>query len=189
MDAFKKELRKKAKEILKAQSPDMRLINGDKMADNLLKSPIWNKAESIFCFYSLPTEPSTLKILNEAIKQGKKLSLPRCEDNGQMSLHIINSLTELREGTYGILEPQGNNTINAEEIDLALLPCLAASLDGSRLGKGGGFYDRFLQSFEGTTVVLCQDELILENGSIPMENHDIYAQYILTQTKLIKAKK
>ena len=189
MYALKKELRKKAKEILKAQSPEIRLVNGDKMADILLKSTIWNKAESVFCFYSLPTEPSTLKILNEAIKQGKKLSLPRCEESGQMSLHLINSLTELREGAYGILEPQGNNTINAEEIDLALLPCLAASLDGSRLGKGGGFYDRFLQSFEGTTVVLCQDELILENGSIPMENHDIYAQYILTQTKLLTAKK
>lgn len=189
MDALKKELRKKAKEILNAQSPDMRLINGDKMADNLLKSPIWNKAESVFCFYSLPTEPSTLKIINEAIKQGKKLSLPKCEENGQMSLHIIDSLGKLKEGAYGILEPQGTNTLTPEEIDLALLPCLAASFDGSRLGKGGGYYDRFLQSFKGTTVVLCQDELILENGSIPMEKHDIYAQYILTQTKLIKAKK
>ncbi len=189
MNALKTELRKKAKEILKAQSPDIRLVNGDKMADILLKSPIWNKAKSVFCFYSLPSEPSTLKIINEAIKQGKKLSLPKCEECGQMSLHIINSLTDLREGAYGILEPQGTNTLTPEEIDLALLPCLAASLDGSRLGKGGGYYDRFLQSFTGTTVVLCQDELILENGSIPMEKHDIYAQYILTQTKLIKAKK
>lgn len=189
MNALKTELRKKAKDIIRAQSPDKRLMIGNKMADILLKSPIWNKAESIFCFYSLPTEPSTLKILNEAIKQGKKLSLPRCEESGQMSLHLIYSLTELREGAYGILEPQGNNTVNAEEIDLALLPCLAASLDGSRLGKGGGYYDRFLQSFKGTSIVLCQNELILENGSIPMEKHDIYAQYILTQTKLTKAKK
>ncbi len=189
MNVLKTELRKKAKDIIRAQSPDKRLMIGNKMADILTSSPLWQKAKRVFCFYSLASEPSTLKILNTALAQGKTLCLPRCEENGKMSLHIIYSLSQLKKGAYGIPEPQGSNTITPEKIDLALLPCLAASLDGSRLGKGGGYYDRFLQSFKGTSIVLCQNELILENGSIPMEKHDIYAQYILTQTKLTKAKK
>ena len=189
MDALKKELRKKIRELIKAQDYENRLKNGDKMADVLLNSSLWNEAESVFCFYSLPSEPSTLKIIDAALLQGKKLCLPKCEENGIMSLHIINSLEDLRPGAYGIMEPAGDNTVSPKDIDLALLPCLAASTDGSRLGKGGGYYDRFLQSFKGISVVLCQDDLVQENGSVPMDTHDVYAQYILTQTKLIKAKK
>ncbi len=189
MDALKTKLRKKAKKIIKNQPPENRLENGEKMADILLASPLWERAKSVFCFYSLPSEPDTKKIIDSALAQGKMLCLPKCREGGQMSLHIIKSLDELQKGAYGILEPQGNNIAGAQDIDLAILPCLAAAEDGSRLGKGGGYYDRFLENYNGVTVVMCQDELIFENGEIPMDRHDIYAQYILTQTKLIKAKK
>ena len=189
MNDLKKELRAKARQFIAAQSAQKRVEYGGKMADILFISPIWERAKSVFCFYSLPTECDTGKILSTALSQSKILCLPKCEENGVMHAYRVSNLNDMRTGAYNIPEPAGEEIVPLSDIDLCILPCYAASPDGSRLGKGGGYYDRFLSEFKGTTVVMCQDELVLQNGTIPMDNHDVYAGYILTQTKLTEAKK
>ena len=70
------------------------------------------------------------------------------------------------------------NDIDINELDIIIAPCLSACLDGSRLGHGKGYYDRFLKDFSGIKVVCIPDELIVE--SVFPEKHDIKADIIIT---------
>ena len=111
MDALKKELRKKTRELIKAQDYENRLKNGDKMADVLLNSSLWNEAESVFCFYSLPSEPSTLKIIDAALLQGKKLCLPKCEEKFLKALFFRFYFSLLTNSQFYIIINVDRNTI------------------------------------------------------------------------------
>ena len=72
--------------------------------------------------------------------------------------------------------------LNMDEVDFAVLPCVACNHLGQRLGRGGGYYDRFLSGYRGGTVLLCREKLIREE--IPLEPHDYPIPWVLTETGL-----
>ena len=70
----------------------------------------------------------------------------------------------LRPGAYGISEPPDNApAVPPECVDLAIIPCAGAAADGRRLGRGGGYYDRFLAQYKGARLLLCPTATVL-NG-------------------------
>lgn len=184
----KSDLRKLCRQRIKSIGFSQWQMNGKKMSDLLLSSDIWEKSKCIFCFVSVNNEPDTSAVLSQAINQGKTLCVPRIIGDGIMQAVAITSIDEFETATMGIMEPsvENNNIISAEKIDLAVVPCMAGTLDGFRLGKGGGYYDRFLAGYYGNSVLFCADDLILEKDEIPLDSHDIKCGYIATQTKLIK---
>jgi 5-formyltetrahydrofolate cyclo-ligase len=85
----------------------------------------------------------------------------------------------LSPGAFGVLEPLDTPAIMREEIDLAIVPALAASRDGFRLGYGGGYYDAFLAGLGATIVCPVFDACLVD--SLPQEPHDEPVDIIVTE--------
>ncbi|MCQ2485687.1 MAG: 5-formyltetrahydrofolate cyclo-ligase [Clostridia bacterium] len=147
------------------------------IAEKLINLQQFKECESLFIYVSTPKEPDTFHIINEALKSGKKVYVPKCGQNHTMKAIRIHSTDELQAGYMGISEPVG--TEEADRIDIAVIPCICASTDGKRLGHGAGFYDRFLADCDAAKICLCFERLISDD--IPMDKHDIYIDIVITE--------
>lgn len=136
---------------------------GRGMAAALFALDAWRRAGTVLAFTPLPDEPDTTAVLQRALAQNKRLLLPRVRAAGAMDWVEIRTLAQLRPGAYGILEPPAALPAvlpDACPAPLALIPCLAAGRDGTRLGRGGGYYDRFLAHYKGDRLLLCPAALV-----------------------------
>jgi 5-formyltetrahydrofolate cyclo-ligase len=91
---------------------------------------------------------------------------------------------ELKQGKFGIPEPVEPVWAEADELDLILVPGVAFDRAGTRLGRGGGFYDRLLPLYNATHVGICFDFQLVEK--IPTEPHDCRMDLLVTETKILK---
>ena len=161
----KREARLAARARLRSLSPEVLSAAGQEIAAALFARSDWQAAGTVFCFVSMPSEPDTLPILRAALKEGKRLCVPRMLGGGQMELVCISSLDDLHPNPIGIREPAGGQVLAPETLgprSLAVVPCLAVSRDGVRLGRGGGYYDRFLAGFGGQAVLVCPRALVFD---------------------------
>lgn len=158
---------------------------GAAMAQHLFALPCWQTARAVRAFVSLPDEPDTFPILRRALADGKTLLLPRVTGPGTMDWVAIPDLSLLQRGAYGIWEPPASLPSAAQPGGLSLVPCLAVGTDGVRLGRGGGYYDRFLAHAKGERLLLCPSALILPG--IPGEAWDVpfAPQEILTEKGIL----
>lgn len=109
--------------------------------------PAYRMAQKILLYASLPDEPDTRKIIVDALKRGKHVYLPAVMRNGELKIYRIrNFKRETIRGIFGVLEPRklASNLGTIRDLDLAVVPGLAFDLKGRRLGRGKGYYDRFL---------------------------------------------
>ena len=150
---------------------------------HIIAMPEYQAADTVFCFVGTTREIDTRSILENALAVGKRLCVPLCVDKGIMELREITDLSQLRPGAYGLLEPADSApAVTVDEVDFAILPCTTCNHAGQRLGKGGGYYDRFLSHYRGGTVLLCREKLIREE--IPVEPHDYPVPWVLTERGL-----
>ncbi|MGL4388424.1 MAG: 5-formyltetrahydrofolate cyclo-ligase [Brevinema sp.] len=146
--------------------------------------------------HELSLKPLWTYILNQNLKdQTKKVFFPKVMNNTEMVMISIKSEDDLKEGTFGILEPRDDTqqffdpktTASDQEIDVIFVPGLMFGVDGSRLGYGKGFYDRFLQKHPYTKKIgVVWEELLID--SVPFEDHDIFMDAILTDQRLLLIK-
>ena len=184
LNAQKQAARRAARQQLAQISPQEFSAIGAAMWQTLQAQPAWQSAESVFCFVGALHEPDTMPILQGALSAGKQLLVPRIAGPGQMQLVPLQSLGQLQPGAFGILEPpQALPAIPAGSgVQLAVLPCLAATRSGARLGHGGGYYDRFLANYSGRRLILCPEALLAQ--SLPTGPLDEPAQAVLTEKAL-----
>lgn len=176
----KQTLRQKIRAEMKKTPDEYFHSAGQEICRRLLASDHYRQARTIFCFVSHSKEPDMYPLLEQTLADGKALCVPLCKAAGQMDARQIHSLDQLAPGAYGIPEPPADSRIILpSEIDLALIPCLAATKDGKRLGKGGGYYDRFLLAYAGEAVLICAARFLREN--IPMEAHDARLDKVVTE--------
>lgn len=181
----KKALRARLRQMRKSFSPHDCEHWDNALSSHLLSLPEYARANTIFCYVSTPEEPGTQSLMAFALADGKQLCVPRCREGGQMDLCLISSLADLRPGAYGLLEP-GPHAIKLtpDEVDLAIIPCIACTRDGQRLGQGGGYYDRFLPQFSGDAVLLCREALVLD--TLPAEPHDCIVPTLVTEAGVFR---
>ncbi|MCR4621625.1 MAG: 5-formyltetrahydrofolate cyclo-ligase [Clostridiales bacterium] len=155
---------------------------GDHIQQKVLSMPLYTAASSVFLYVSMPKEPSTRRILQDALACGKKVYVPKCVGS-EMKAVRIHSLEELRPGTMNIPEPDNcEETSSIDELDLVIVPCVSASADCRRLGHGAGHYDRFLKKSVKQAVCLCFDALLCPD--IPMDENDVFVSRVVTETSV-----
>ena len=163
---------------------------GRGMAQALFSLPQWQSAGAVLAFAAMPDEPDTAEILRRALADGKRLLLPRVLSRTEMDWVEITALSQLQPGAYGILEAPASlpafDTAHLGDGALALIPCLAASPDGVRLGRGGGYYDRFLAHYKGAGLLLCPEALLLDE--LPCDDWDarFAPENILTEKGILR---
>ena len=136
-------------------------------------------ADALLAYLPIRGEPDLTALFDIAIARGIKVFLPRCEDGGMRFLQYTakNALTPDR---FGILSPAPDAEEAAPTAQtLCIVPGLAAGKDGSRLGYGGGFYDRFLPTFKGTALFAVYEQFLFD--TLPHEAHDYPLAHIITE--------
>ena len=143
------------------------------------EDPFYRSARSVFCFVGADAEIDTRPFLERTLRDGKILAVPRCGPGGSMTARIITGLSCLRPGLYGLMEPDEQAPVlPPEETDLAVLPCLGADRDGFRLGRGGGYYDRYLAGYTGHTLLVCPRQALVPR--VPRDRYDLGAEKLVT---------
>ncbi len=174
--------RRMCREKLREISPEAWRGIGARVCERLMRSPEYGRAGAIFCFVGFGAEIDTRPFLWRAAAEGKRICVPRCRDGGEMDAVMIRGEEDLSPGTLGIPEPPpGFPAADIGEIGLAVVPCLAADGEGWRLGRGGGYYDRFLARFHGETLLLCPEKLVLPR--VPRETWDRKCGRLITEER------
>jgi len=132
------------------------------------------EAHTVLAYYSLSDEVNTHEFLDELLAKGKIVLLPRVTGNDTMELRCYQGRKDLKEGAFHIMEPVGECFAPKVGIDVALIPGMAFDANGNRLGRGRGYYDRFLaanQSYIKQTIGVCFDFQKVEQ--VPVDINDI----------------
>lgn len=141
----KKELRKSLLKTRQSMSVQDWRAKSDRICTHLLTSPEFNQAKTILAYFSFRQEPDLSRLFTDT---SHRWGFPRCVDRS-LVWHFWTHKDSVITGSYGIIEPQLNTPIvTPEEVDLILIPCVGCDSQGYRLGYGGGYYDRTLNSPE-----------------------------------------
>ena len=153
----------------------------------------YKSADYIFAYMALDDEVNLISLIADAFIAGKTVFIPRVDSRKKtMTFHEITPETKLERGTFGILEPPENiPPVNLDELlksprfiskekYLALIPGRAFSDNGDRLGRGGGYYDRFLKSFGDkiTKFGVCFPFQVLDK--VPVKKSDFKVDYVFS---------
>lgn len=187
MNREKREIRQSVLHTLSLLTQTDYQMQSSQMASSLYKEAYWQEASCIALTISRFPEVDTIPIIHEAWKQGKQVVLPRIkQESKQMDFYLIHHFSQLEETVFGLKEPKPSEaTIQTPaDIDLMIVPGVAYTKEGYRIGFGGGYYDRYLPSFQGTTVsLLFQEQLV---SSLPIETHDQAISHLLVPGGVLK---
>ncbi len=185
----KTEIRTAYLEKRAAIPPEERARRDERICRYILSSASFRYAQTILAYHPKETEVDILPVLREALAQGKKIALPRCEEEHIMTYRFIPSLDVLAPGTYGIYEPSADAPLFAEEVgcaSLCLVPGVVFDVHGFRIGYGGGYYDRFLHNYQGSVAGVIYREFILP--SVPHGRYDLALPVMISEKGMIQAK-
>ncbi len=152
---------------------------------NLATSKEFINADTILLYYPIRNEISPLPLFEICLKMGKTVAFPVCQtENSTLIFKKVNSLDALARSIFGLSEPNDDcEAITPTEKTLCITPAIAFSRDGYRLGYGKGYYDRFLQNFNGISVGFSYSELVFDQ--IPHDKHDISLDMIITESEVL----
>ena len=174
---MKSELRKQFLQEMKALPREQKQFIDQALTERLLQHPFYQEAKIIATYLSFPHEFQTQELIEQALKDGKKVLIPKTYPKGRMEF-VVYDPKQLAKTSFGLLEPQGDlEVVEPSQIDLIHVPGLAFTTEGYRIGYGGGYYDRYLEHFAGhtmSTIYPCQVQ------EFNLENHDIPVQEVLT---------
>ena len=175
---MKSELRKQVLHEMKALPREQKQFIDQALTERLLQHPFYQEAKVIATYLSFSHEFQTQGLIEQALKDGKKVLIPKTYPKGRMEF-VVYDPQQLVKTSFGLLEPQGDlEVVEPSQIDLIHVPGLAFTTEGYRIGYGGGYYDRYLEHFAGqslSTIYPCQvQEFNFENHDIPVQEVLIY---------------
>lgn len=180
----KNELRRQKRKLRKGLSV-FRLLNySNRIHEALLLEPAYRRADVILAYMSFSSEVDTRFLIDHALKVGKQVAIPKCEDKGTIRFYYITNKEQVAPGMYGIMEPTTAEAVDVEDGRnyLCLLPGIAFDENCNRLGYGGGYYDRFLKQHPGVSRIMLAYELEKTDELLPDET-DVPAQVVLTEVR------
>ena len=180
----KKETRKLLLQKRNEIPKEKKLIYDKEISKKIINSDYFKNASQVLVFASTENEFDTRYIVERCRIEGKRLYYPICiDDSGKMEFKKVDSLGDLQYGMYNILEPKSYcKEYKQKENDIVIVPCLSATENGSRIGYGKGYYDRFLRDFNGVSFCPCYEEMI--SDTLPIDEFDIKIKILVTQNTL-----
>ena len=184
---LKSELRAHIRSRLEKISPAVRAVESIELRERLqAQIP---SAHTILFFAPLPDELDIWPMLEMSLARGSNCALPffDAEKNTYGAKLLKNLATDIGIGRFGVREPAATcDQIALTKFDLVLVPGMAFDLQGNRLGRGQGCYDRLLAKTSGITCGVAYDFQLLEN--IPAETHDAKVNFIFTPSRCVRRK-
>ncbi len=185
----KKEIRQKMLALRRALSASEKEERSQALTGNLISLKAYQEAKRILTYLAMPGEADLDPLIRKALADGKEVYVPVCLTARQMEAGRLLDMEHFVKGPYGLRDlPKGYSTISPEEIDLVLVPGVAGSPDGTRLGMGAGYYDRYLSKvpYEKRVLVLWDFQVVEE---LPSESFDQFMAAIVTDTDIIITKR
>jgi len=177
-------LRQRVRGALRNLSPADRLAGSIQACARLRQEAVWREATWVLLYAPMPDELDVWPLLQAALLAGKQVALPRFDpvQNRYLACHVLNPNDDLQDGHYGIREPRDTcPVVRLNQLDFVVVPGVAFAMDGRRLGRGKGVYDRLLTSVRGSKCGAGFDEQVVDD--LPVEPHDVRLDCILTPTR------
>lgn len=173
----KKELRRQIRELKRAMTNEQIDAASARLGELFLNCPQYKQAKTIYGYLPYNQEVRTVPMLEQAMKDGKRVAVPKCYGD-EMRFIYMDDLSKVEKGYANIPEPIADDPVADDKTALVLMPGMAFTKDGKRMGYGGGFYDKFLASEpDHPTVALCYDFQMVED--LPTEDYDIPVDCVL----------
>ncbi|HDX9611468.1 TPA: 5-formyltetrahydrofolate cyclo-ligase [Bacillus toyonensis] len=175
-------LRKQIIEHMNSLSEEQYATLSEQIAVSLYAQKEWIEAETIGITLSMENEVNTYPIIEKAWEEGKKVVVPKCNKGTRtMSFRKISNFDQLETVYMNLREPIPSLTeeVNADEIDLQIVPGVVYTQRGERIGYGGGYYDRYLVHYKGKTLSLAYGFQMVKQ--IPVEPFDKNVEKIITE--------
>lgn len=179
---LKSDLRQQVLALLKSQDSVVKGKLDKALISQLLQHPAYQTVETVATYLPMPFEVDTSELLAHALAQGKRVLVPKVIAKGQM-IFVDYDAERLVRSPFGILEPVSSQAVAPEAIDLIHVPAVAFNADGYRIGFGGGYYDRYLETFKGWTIGTAYP---IQQVVFTPDEHDVAVREVICHENLFE---
>lgn len=173
----KKALRREIREKKRAMTEEEIISRSEKLGQLFTQSQAYRNAKTVYGYLPYNQEVRTVPILERALRDGKRVAVPKIYGDTMKFLYL-DDLSRVEKNDMGIPEPIDDTPVAEDKTALVLMPGLAFTKQGDRMGYGGGFYDRFLaEEPDHPTLALCYEFQMVD--SLPTEEYDIPVDIVL----------
>ena len=173
----KQELRAHIRQLKRAMTEEEIQAASQRLGVLFAASEAYQQAKTIYGYLPYNQEVRTTQMLQKALEDGKRIAVPKCYGD-ELRFIYLDDLSQVEKGYCGIPEPIADGPIADDPTALVLMPGLAFTKDGARMGYGGGFYDKFLAAEPNhPTLALCYAFQMVDH--LDTEAHDIPVDTVL----------
>ena len=171
----------------RAVRDDTRPALAEAAAERLLVLPELADARVVLVYGASAEEIDPAPAISALRTRGATIAYPRVSEPGRLTLHRVDDDSALQTGAYGIREPAPDAPgVEPATVDVAIVPGVAFCTECCRVGHGGGYYDRLLESLgRAAKVGLAFDGQVFD--AVPTEAHDVALDVVVTPTRTIRA--
>ena len=181
-------LRKKALRVRNAISKIDQKKYSEKILKLLLSMPVLQSSSSIHTYVSKDSEVMTHQLIYTLLERNINVICPRIQKHNELGHSTISSFNDFKKNKLGILEPKEElPSFSINDLDVIIVPGMAFTRTGKRIGYGGGFYDRFLIKTNAISIGLAFDKQVI--NKLPHNKDDSILDYIVTEKEIIKTEK
>lgn len=184
------------KRVIREQAHENRRLQEDKdelsraICEKFVSLPEYAAARTVMFYVDVRTEVRTRDFLATALTHGKRIVVPWCNDTGELELFLLKSMDDLSVGMYRILEPKlelrslPDRQVAVEELDLIMVPGVAFTREGGRMGHGKGYYDKLLENARPDAPLVALAFECQMFPEIPTQPHDVFMDKIITEREV-----
>jgi 5-formyltetrahydrofolate cyclo-ligase len=157
------------------------------ICEKFVSLPEYGAARTVMFYVDVRTEVRTRDYLATALTHGRKIVVPWCNDKGELELFWLQDMNDLAIGMYKILEPKRelrnlpDRQVPVAELDLIMVPGVAFTRDGARMGHGKGYYDKLLEHARADAPLVALAFECQLFPEIPTQAHDVFMDKIITE--------
>lgn len=186
----KRVLREDLKQRLESLTDAEVRTRSEKVCENLFGCEAFRHAGTLMLYMPLPGEVDLNHVILRCFQENRTVCVPKVDwEHKKMWPVQIRTFDDrgFINDRYGLRTPEDGVPIPFEMLDLIVIPAIAFDTDGYRLGRGAGYYDRFLgqSGISGRSIGLCFDEQIIDR--VPRDAHDVPMNLVVTDRRVIPA--